>query len=128
MTPPNDPKITPRPGPASPARPGATAQPQASGAPAPATKPAASGAVREGASGRVVHDERGNAVWQWLEHTIKIAIDTTSLLLKKLETPELKVEDTNEHELRIADVDPGGGYDPYNVKNSARKPSAQKKK
>jgi hypothetical protein len=77
----------------------------------------------------VVHDERGHAVWQWIEQTIKIAIDTTSHLMKKLEAPELKVEDTDEHELRIvSDVDPGGGYDPYNVKTGPRKPSSSQKK
>lgn len=66
------------------------------------------------AAGRVVHDERGNAVWDWLKDTARIAIDSTSRLLKRLEVPELKVEDTHEQELRIeSDRDSGGGYDPY---------------
>jgi hypothetical protein len=68
-----------------------------------------------GKSGRVVHDERGNAVWDWIKETSRIAIDSTSRLLKRLEVPELKVEDTQEkHELSLeAERDPGGGYNPY---------------
>jgi hypothetical protein len=62
----------------------------------------------------VVHDERGNAIWDWVKDTARIAIDSTSRLLKKLEVPELKLEDTrtNQHQLE-SDRDPGGGYDPY---------------
>jgi hypothetical protein len=68
-----------------------------------------------GKSGRVIHDERGNAVWDWLKETSRIAIDSTSRLLKRLEVPELKVEDTQPNkELSIeADRDSGGGYNPY---------------
>jgi len=66
-------------------------------------------------SGRVRHDDRGNAVWDWLKDTARHANDSTSRLLRKLESPELKVEDKNDEELRIqSDRDPGGGYDPYN--------------
>ncbi|HXS20942.1 MAG TPA: hypothetical protein VN735_06895 [Steroidobacteraceae bacterium] len=66
-------------------------------------------------SGRVRHDDRGNAVWDWLKETGKNAIGTTSRLLKKLELSHLKVEDKKDEELRIqTDRDPGGGYDPYN--------------
>ena len=61
-------------------------------------------------------------MWDWIKHTGRIAIDSTSRLLRKLETPELKMEDTKDEELRIMpDEDPGGGYDPYNQKNP-RKP------
>jgi hypothetical protein len=67
------------------------------------------------ARGRIVHDERGNAVWDWLKETSRIAIESTSRLLRKLELPELQVEDTQDEELRLeSDRDPGGGYDPYN--------------
>jgi hypothetical protein len=65
-------------------------------------------------AGRIVHDDRGNAVWDWLKDTARIAIDSTSRLLRKLEVPELKVEDTQHQQLRLeSDRDPGGGYDPY---------------
>ena len=67
-----------------------------------------------GRSGRIVHDERGNAIWDWVKETSRIAIDSTSRLLKRLEVPELKVEDTPNDPLSLeADRDPGGGYDPY---------------
>src|SRR6185312_13805041 len=68
-----------------------------------------------GPSGRVRHDERGNAVWDWLKDTARNAIDSTSRLLRKLEAPDLKVEDKKDEELRILPGrDAGGGYDPYN--------------
>lgn len=73
-------------------------------------------------SGRVRHDERGNAVWDWLKDTGRTAIDATSRLLKKLELSHLEVEDKKDEELRIqSDRDPGGGYDPY---NQSTKPGA----
>ena len=82
----------------------------------------------EETSGRVVHDERGTAVWDWLKQTGRSAIESTSRLLKKLEVPELEVEDTQEHDLRIMPDDKsraGGGYDPY---NQATKPVRPVKK
>ena len=67
-----------------------------------------------GRSGRIVHDERGNAIWDWVKETSRIAIDSTSRLLKRLEVPELKVEDTQDNPLGLEERrDPGGGYDPY---------------
>jgi hypothetical protein len=105
---------TPRP-PVSGSAPDVPARPPA--AHAPATQPSSE------MSGRVGHDERGNAVWNWIKDTGKMAIDATSRLLKKLEVPELKVEDTHDTELRILDDDrcPGGGYDPYNQSKKAPK-------
>jgi hypothetical protein len=76
-----------------------------------------------------VHDSRGNAVWQWVKDTGRHAIESTSALLKKLEVPELKVEDHKEkdNELRLEDdVDPGGGYDPYGTKVGSRMPPPPK--
>jgi hypothetical protein len=110
----------PAPGPQTnaPAKPGpATPNPGPSSAKATPAQPAGE------ASRKVVHDERGNAVWNWLKEASRIAIESTSALLKKLEAPELKMEDTNDTELRImpdAKELPGGGYDPYS--NTAPKP------
>jgi hypothetical protein len=81
-------------------------------------------ARNDGARGRIVHDERGTAMWDWLKETGRIAIESTSRLLRKLELPELKVEDKKDEELRIEpDRNVGGGYDPYNQ----AKPSPPKK-
>ena len=72
-------------------------------------------------SGRVRHDDRGNAVWDWLKETGRNAIESTSRLLRKLEAPQLEVEDKKDEELRIqSDRDPGGGYDPYNQSSKPR--------
>jgi hypothetical protein len=74
-------------------------------------------------SGRVTHDERGNAVWSWMKVAGRAAIESTSRLLRKLEAPELKMEDTDE-KLRFTDKrnSAGGGYDPYNQTNKPRPP------
>jgi hypothetical protein len=78
-------------------------------------------------SGRVRHDERGNAIWDWLKDTGRNALEATSRLLKKLEAPHLDVEDTKDQELRLeSDRDPGGGYDPYNQSSKSRKPPTGK--
>jgi hypothetical protein len=78
---------------------------------------------QENSGGKVVHDARGNAVWQWVKDTGRHAIESTSALLKKLEVPELKVEDHKDsNELRLEDeVDPGGGYDPYGSRVGTRR-------
>ena len=82
--------------------------------PAPANSAPPTPDARGNTAGRIVHDERGNAIWDWLKDTARTAIDSTSRLLRKLEVPELKVEDTRSQELRLeSDRDPGGGYDPY---------------
>ena len=66
-------------------------------------------------TGKVVHDDRGNAVWDWMKSTGRHAIESTSRLLRKLELPELKFEDPKDEELRVMpDPSTGGGYDPYN--------------
>ena len=75
-------------------------------------------------TGKVVHDERGNAVWDWLKQTGRNAIESTTRMLRKLETPELEVEQTREEELRIqpdSGTCSGGGYDPYNQPIKSRR-------
>jgi hypothetical protein len=81
-----------------------------------------------GSSGRVVHDSRGNAVWQWVKDTGRHALESTSMLLKKLELPDLKVQDhKRDDELRLEDdVDEGGGYDPYGTRVGTKKPPPPK--
>jgi len=101
--------------------PGAPAPPAPS--PAASAKPVAPKDEFDGKSGRIVHDERGNAVWDWIKETSRIAIDSTSRLLKRLEVPELKMEDTQKNnELSVeSDRDAGGGYNPYGGSTSGSK-------
>jgi hypothetical protein len=73
-------------------------------------------------TGKVVHDERGNAVWDWVKHAGRVAIDSTSRLLKKLEAPELKIENTQDEELRILPEGKAAGYDPYEQANKSGRP------
>jgi hypothetical protein len=114
MTNPYHSKPGPRPGSGGPTKP--------TSAPSGPTPPNQKDAKSSG--GRVVHDSRGNAVWQWVKEAGRAAIESTSTLLKKLEAPHLKVEDTNKNnELRLEDnVDPGGGYNPYGSGVGSRQP------
>jgi len=121
MTDPYHSKPGPRPGSGGPAKPTA--------APTPAAPSASKDeAAPEASRGRVVHDSRGNAVWQWVKDTGRHAIESTSALLKKLELPELKVQDhKDDNELRLEDdVDAGGGYDPYGTRIGSKKPPPPK--
>jgi hypothetical protein len=90
----------------------------------------------EHGAGRVVHDERGNAVWNWAKDAGRSALDSTSALLKKLNIADLKIEGQAD-EMPPAKApaeklsakpnvarDPGGGYDPYDRKVAAKKPTA----
>lgn len=80
-------------------------------------------------AGRVVHDDRGNAVWDWLKETGRFCVESTSAMLKRLEMPGLKMENEKETELRLDDEpDPGGGYDPYNQKKPVPKAKPPPKK
>ena len=116
MTDPNHVKPGHRPGGGGPGTPDSS--PSGS---APSDSKAASG-------GRVVHDSRGNAVWQWVKDTGRHALESTSAVLKKLEVPDLKVEDQNgDGELKLEeDVDAGGGYDPYGTRVGSKKPPPPK--
>jgi len=86
----------------------------------PSVPPAQTGQAGHKA-GRIVHDERGNAVWDWVVETGRIFIGSTSRLLRKLEAPELTIEAETDSELRLeAERDPGGGYDPYGSSSSGK--------
>jgi hypothetical protein len=114
------------------ARPPSAAPRSGEGAPQPPGV-AASGRPRESANahpapppktGKVVHDERGNAVWDWLKQTGRNAIESTTRMLRKLESPELEVEQPAEEELRVQPDSgscQGGGYDPYNQPTKSRR-------
>lgn len=76
--------------------------------------------------GRIVHDERGNAIWNWVKETGRVCIDSTSAMLKKLDFGDLKIEGEGDGGLKLEDKgrDAGGGYDPYNGRVSSNKREA----
>jgi len=110
---------------APPTRPAAVTTPKAgTTAPAAVRESARPGHTQpQGKTGKVVHDERGNAMWDWLKQTGRNAIESTTRMLRRLETPELTVEETHEEELRIQpdNGSAGGGYDPYNQPIKSRR-------
>ena len=70
-------------------------------------------------AGRIVHDERGNAVWQWIGATDISTTDSTSGILEQIDPLDLKVEEQGSgcgrsSGSRAPVFDAGGGYDPYN--------------
>jgi hypothetical protein len=86
----------------------------------------------EKSSGRVSFDSRGNSVWEWKsEETGKYSRDVSTQRLKKLEAPELSIEETVKVKtldgLSLADEPKaGGGFNPYdNVpsKNNTKMPT-----
>ena len=64
------------------------------------------------AKDHIKHDSRGNAIWNWAASVGAAAIESTSRLLKRLEAPELSLDD-KPPELELEERK-GGGYDPYN--------------
>jgi hypothetical protein len=61
-----------------------------------------------------------------VKDTTRIAVESTSRLLKKLEAPELQMEEQKDEGLRLeSERDAGGGYDPYQ-KAQMRKPPGPK--
>ncbi|MGB6604652.1 MAG: hypothetical protein WBE65_10215 [Steroidobacteraceae bacterium] len=62
------------------------------------------------------HDERGNAVWEWVTTTTKNAILSATSLIKKLDSTELSLEETpaeKEKSAMLPHQRPGGGFNPY---------------
>ena len=80
------------------------------------------GRVRGGPSGRVVHDDRGNAVWQWEHHNEPG---------RNLRKSDLEIADTGNVVPEAAQVDASttvAGYSPYDSgpvrkESQVRKPS-----
>ncbi len=76
-------------------------------------------------TGRVRHDDRGNAVWDWLGDASREALESTSQVLKKLDLPDLQLEAPHHREEHVqgSHRDQGGGYDLYNQTiHSSRRP------
>jgi hypothetical protein len=86
-------------------------------------------AARDGVS----RDTQGNAVWQWAVDSGKHLMESTSLLLKRLEVPGLKLEEDAAPEDKKIDVQSGrpteppvsAGYDPYGSKRVSAKSAAR---
>jgi hypothetical protein len=98
----------------------------------PAPKPESA----EKPTGRIVHDERGNAVWNFGNDTARHATAGASTIMRRLDVPDLQVEgetsaptparakrpspskrkDTPKH-------DEGGGYNPYDA--PAKRPTGR---
>ena len=68
--------------------------------------------------GRVQHDARGNAVWQWAVSTSASALESTSTLLRRLEAPELSLEEDRPLELESKH----SGGNPYDRVGTVAKP------
>jgi hypothetical protein len=110
--------------PRSATQPAQPARPQTSPVPPTAADPKA---PRTGSSsGRVTHDERGNAVWEWVTTATRKAILSATSLLKKLDSSELSLEETpsdKEKSAMLPEKRPGGGFNPY---EQASKPRGKK--
>jgi hypothetical protein len=70
------------------------------------------------AKAHIKHDSRGNAIWNWAASVGAAAIESTSRLLKRLEAPELSLDD-KPRELELEERKTGG-YDPYNQDKRGR--------
>ena len=93
-------------------------------APAPATAPSREPPDPTSPAGRIVHDERGNAVWNWSNGNNRTGIGSTSQLLRQLDLTNLQVEDEAPSG-KAPQVKPRGsgygpGYDPYDRRAPVR--------
>ena len=81
----------------------------------------------------VSRDTQGNAAWRWAMDSGKHLIESTSLLLKRLEVPGLKLEEDADPQDKKIDVQSGkptetpvsAGYDPYGHKRVSAGPAAR---
>lgn len=76
-------------------------------------------------AGRVRHDERGMAVWDWAVASGEFNTLSATSALKKLGVEDLKIEETSRVgglSLEKSSRDKGGGFDPYNQRDSVKKP------
>jgi hypothetical protein len=76
----------------------------------------------DGPAGKIEHDARGSAVWNWAIETGTHAIESTQRLLKRLEKPELSLEQKPKPRSVELERDSGGGYDPYNQGRASKSP------
>jgi hypothetical protein len=67
-------------------------------------------------AGKVVHDARGNAVWDWSRNPT----DSTTHLLRKLDSPELSLVD--ETHAKQPPPEPPAGVDPYRTAGDRKSP------
>jgi hypothetical protein len=71
--------------------------------------------------GRVTHDERGNAVWEWVTTATRQAILSATSLLRRLDSTELSLDETppdDEKSAMLPEKRPGGGFNPYEQANN----------
>jgi hypothetical protein len=74
-------------------------------------------------AGHVKHDASGRAVWEWAADTGRMALDSTSRLLKRLDLPGLKLEENDKKQdqdttPKAAAFDTTAGKDPFAGKKS----------
>ena len=95
----------------------------------PATSPESAAPASLG--GRIKHDERGNAIWTPAEGTNRIAIGSTSRMLKQLDVADLRLEEdalpAKEAGEKPRGSGYGPGYNPYDRTAPVRKPPSKKK-
>lgn len=73
--------------------------------------------VESRSAGRVKHDASGRAIWEWAAETGRMALDSTSRLLRRLDLPGLSLVD-DEKEKKAADeeaqrTEREAGFNPY---------------
>lgn len=127
MSDPNSPRHRPAPAAADAghaASPAAPVRPQSPSVKEPVTRPgpaADPSRPPKSGSGHVTHDERGNAIWEWVTTTTKNAILSATSLLRKLDSSGLSLEETPSEDEKAAMLPkhrPGGGFNPYEQANN----------